>query len=575
MTPLRAYARAIAMLGAERRLTLALCLANAALAVVALAEPLLFGRVVDALARGEPTGAIIALWAGLGLAGIAASVVVATFADRLVHRQRLATMARAFDRALTLPGGQQGGAQIRVILAGSDALFATWLTFLREQLAAAVGIVILVPTAIALDPRMAALLAALALAYAVLNYTVVRKTQSGQAAVEHYHHQLAGRLGDVLGNVTVVQSFTRLQAESAALRDLMAQLLTAQYPVLTWWGLLACLTRAAATITMVAVFGFGAWAAGQGTLSVGQIVAFVGFAGLMITRLDQLSGFVARIFVQGPTLQALFALLDTPAAITDRPGARALGPARGALAFHGVSFAHGPGAPGVHDLDFAVEPGQTVALVGPTGAGKSTTLALIQRLADPARGHITLDGHDLRDLTLASLRAQIAVVFQDAGLFNRSLADNIAIGRPGASRAEIAAAARAAQADGFITARSQGYDTLAGSGGSALSGGERQRIALARALLKDAPVLLLDEATSALDTETESRIRTALDTLRRGRTTLIIAHRLSTVAAADLILVLDQGRIVERGRFADLCARGGLFARLVRAGGFTEPNPAP
>jgi ATP-binding cassette subfamily B protein len=226
----------------------------------------------------------------------------------------------------------------------------------------------------------------------------------------------------------------------------------------------------------------------------------------------------------------------------------------------------------VHDIALAAAPGETVALVGPTGSGKSTTLSLLMRLRAPDAGRILIDGTDIADVTLASLRQQVSVVFQDAGLFNRSIGDNIAIGRPGATLAEVEEAARLAEAHDFILRKPEGYGFVIGERGVALSGGERQRLAIARAILKDAPILVLDEATSALDAETEARIKRALDRLRAGRTTFIIAHRLSTVANADRILVLDQGRIVEQGRFRALAEGQGLFARMVAEGGFTVPR---
>jgi ATP-binding cassette subfamily B protein len=573
---LRTYARALTFLGAERWTTISLALANAAIGVVLLAEPVLLGRVVDAIAKGGETWWLITLWALLGLFGIVASVVVAVAADRLAHRQRLSAMGQAFDRAITLPisyhATKGSGAIVRTILAGADSLFGTWLSFLREQLAAVVAIVLLVPTAIYMDWRMAILLAVLAVVYAILNLIVVRKTSGGQSAVERYHIDVAGRVGDVLGNVTVVQSYWRLAAEASALRSLMDMLLAAQYPVLTWWGFLTVLTRAASTITMVAVFAIGAWLAGRGEMTVGEIVAFVGFATLLIGKLDLVSSFIARIFMQAPTLASFFRLLDETPGIFEKPGAQPLAAVSGRIAYRDVSFRYGAGSQGVFDLSFEVAPGQTVALVGPTGSGKTTTLALLQRLRDPEAGRIEIDGRDVRETTLTSLRNAIAVVFQDAGLFNRSIRDNIRVGRPDATDAEVEEAARKAEAHDFVLKKPGGYDSVAGERGLSLSGGERQRIAIARAILKQAPILILDEATSALDTETEGRIKRALDTLRKGRTTFIIAHRLSTVVNADQILVFDQGRIVERGTFRELVKAGGLFSRLVAEGDFTEPD---
>jgi ATP-binding cassette subfamily B protein len=423
-----------------------------------------------------------------------------------------------------------------------------------------------------MDWRMAAILAALALLYVLLNIFVVEKTSVGQAAVEQYHNNVYGRVGDVLGNVTVVQSYHRLGVEMQAMRDIMGQLLAAQYPVLTWWGLLTVLTRSAATIAMVAIFLVGAVLTSRGEISVGAIVTFVGFANLLIGKLDQLSGFVVRINQQAPTLRTFFELMDARATVVEKPDAVELIEVKGAVAFDNVTFRYGPGAQGVFSLELTARPGETVALVGPTGSGKTTTLALLQRIREPDRGRILLDGRDIADVTLGSLRHAIAVVFQDAGLFNRTIAENIRVGRPDASDAEVERAARLAEAHEFIMRKPGGYQFVIGERGQSLSGGERQRIAIARAILKDAPILILDEATSALDSETEAKIKRALDALRQGRTTFIIAHRLSTVANADRILVLEEGRIIERGRYRELVEKGGLFARLVAEGGFTVPE---
>ncbi len=573
------YLRSLRLLAAERGRTALLAIAGMAVAVAQLAEPILFGRVIDALAGGRAAFRDIGLWAALGLFDICASVVVAVAADRLAHRRRLAAMGDAFERAITLPVSYHArrgtGAVGRTILAGTDALFAAWLSFLRSQLTAIVSIVILIPTALRMDARMAAILGILAVLYVAINALVLSRTRAGQAAVERHHSGVFGRVGDVLGNVTVVQSYARIGAELAEMRVAMGDLLSAQYPVLTWWGLMTVLTRASATIAMVAVLAVGALLAGRGEITVGAIVAFVSFAGLLIGKLDMLSAFVAQVARQTPTLRGYFELIDARSEVEERPGAPALGVAAGAVVYEDVTYRFPDSAEGVFNLAFEARPGQTIAFVGPTGAGKTTALALLLRLRQPDSGVIRVDGTDIAEVTLGSLRANIAVVFQEAGLFNRTVAENIRVGRPTATDAEVEEAARRAEAHDFITAKPGGYGFVIGERGAALSGGERQRIAIARAILKDAPILILDEATSALDAETEGKIKRALDALRQGRTTLIIAHRLSTVANADRIMVLERGRIVEQGRFRALAAQGGLFARLVAEGGFTEPTPPP
>ncbi len=575
LTAWQTYLRTLQMLVPEGWRAIVIVVAGMAVAIVQVLEQKLFGWVVDALAQGTGAFPIIGLWAGLGLIGIIASVVVAVAADRMAHRRRLSAMGDAFERAITLPiswhAEKGSGAVVRAVLSGTDALFWSWLSFLREQLTAIVGILFLVPTAIAMDWRMASILGALAVVYLFLNMAVVRRTSEGQSDLERHHSNVYSRVGDVLGNVTVVQSYTRLGNEMQAMRNIMSQLLAAQYPVLTWWGLLTVFTRAAATITMVLVFAVGAILAQRGEMSVGTIVAFVGFAHLLISKLDQLSGFFVRINQQAPTLRTFYDLLEATGAVTEKPNAATLPDPKGAIGFENVTFRYGPGSQGVFDLDLHVAPGETVAFVGPTGSGKTTTLALLQRMREPNAGRITIDDVDISDVTVTSLRRSIAVVFQDAGLFNRTIAENILVGRPEATRAEVEEAAKLAEAHEFISLKPEGYDFVIGERGASLSGGERQRIAIARAILKNAPILILDEATSALDAGTEGKIKRALDTLRQGRTTFIIAHRLSTVADADRIMVLDRGRIIERGNFRDLVAQNGMFARLVAEGGFTEP----
>jgi ATP-binding cassette subfamily B protein/subfamily B ATP-binding cassette protein MsbA len=256
-------------------------------------------------------------------------------------------------------------------------------------------------------------------------------------------------------------------------------------------------------------------------------------------------------------------VLEAAPEVGDAPGARARRPGPGALALEAVTAGYVPGRPVLHAVSLVVAPGETVALVGASGAGKSTLAALVPRFLDPWAGRVLLDGQDVRTLTLASVREAVALVLQQPVLFPLSVAENIAYGRPGADRAAVEAAARAAEAHAFITALPAGYDTVLGAGGATLSGGERQRLAIARALLKDAPVLVLDEPTSALDPATERAVLRALERLTAGRTTLLIAHRRSTVERADRVVVLAAGRVVEVGAPAVLRARGGAYARLL------------
>ncbi len=288
----------------------------------------------------------------------------------------------------------------------------------------------------------------------------------------------------------------------------------------------------------------------------------------LIGRMEQFAGFISSLFFQTHSLKDFFAVLDTPAVISGDRNEPNLPPVKGEVVFDDVSFGYEASHPALKKLSFRVPAGGTAAIVGPTGAGKTTALSLLYRAYDPSGGRITIDGIDIRGVNVHSLREQIAVVFQDPGLFYRSIADNLRIGKPDASDAELQAAAEAAEAHGFIVVKPEGYATLVAERGRSLSGGERQRLSIARAMLKNAPILILDEATSALDNATEARIQRALNKLTQNRTTFVIAHRLSTVRNADVILVLKDGELVEQGRYDELVAQGGLFAELDGQGRF-------
>jgi len=278
---------------------------------------------------------------------------------------------------------------------------------------------------------------------------------------------------------------------------------------------------------------------------------------------QQLSQLYGTFLSATAALDKIMDVLDEEPQVLDRPGAHDLPPIHGHVHFEHVRFGYGEAADVLPDLELEVPAGTTVALVGPTGAGKSTALSLLHRMWDAQSGVIRIDGMDHRDIKLESLRRNIGVVFQDSTMFYRSIADNLRIGKPDATQAELEEAARLAEAHDFITRQPNGYDTMVGERGTTLSGGERQRLAIARALLKNPPILIFDEATSALDSVTEARIQKALKTLMAGRTTFIIAHRLSTIRDADRVVVFEHGRVVEQGSYQELVAKGGAFARLV------------
>jgi ATP-binding cassette subfamily B protein len=335
-------------------------------------------------------------------------------------------------------------------------------------------------------------------------------------------------------------------------------------PVLSWWAVANVLTRTATTLTVLAIIVTGTFLAIDGKATVGEMVTFMNFAGLIIARLEHSVGFINSVVSEAPRLREFFNVWDTVPSIRDAPGAVDPGRLRGLVEFKHVFFSYDGQQMAVEDLSFRALPGETVALVGATGAGKSTAIALLYRAFDPQSGQIEIDGTDIRQFKLLALRQNIGVVFQEALLFNRSISENLRVGKADATESEMRDAAERAQALEFIKRKFDGFAGNVGERGRSLSGGERQRLSIARALLKDPPILILDEATSALDADTEAKVMRALDEVMKGRTTFVIAHRLSTVRKASRILVFDQGRIVESGGFDELVKAGGRFARLAQ-----------
>jgi subfamily B ATP-binding cassette protein MsbA len=335
------------------------------------------------------------------------------------------------------------------------------------------------------------------------------------------------------------------------------------------------LTEMLAGLAIAGIIWYGGRSIESGTRTTGGLVAFIITLSLLYEPFKKLvrANFAIQQGLAGA--ERVFELLDTPPTVVDRPGAAALRGVREGIEFHDVSFAYEPGVPVLRHVDLCIPVGSVVALVGTSGSGKSTLADLIPRFYDVTGGRLTIDGRDVRDLTLASLRAHIAVVTQATFLFNDSIRSNIAYGDLARPMEAIVEAARAANAHDFIVALPQGYDTQVGDLGVRLSGGQRQRLAIARALLKDAPILILDEATSALDTESEGLVQEALERLMANRTTLVVAHRLSTVRRADRIVVLMQGEIVESGTHEELLARGAEYHKLYELQFYDEPPEAP
>nr|WP_294507354.1 glucan ABC transporter ATP-binding protein/ permease [uncultured Rhodopila sp.] len=574
----RVYGRVLGLLGRDLRLAGFLAFANLIVAGLQFLDPVLFGRVVNMLSGSDKMTSgvlwhqatwLLGIWVAVGIGGIVCNIFVALQTERLSHKHRINSMGKYFQHVLALPlsfhGDTHSGRLMKQMLTGTDGLFATWLVFFRDQLSTILSAAILLPLTLFLNWRLALVLIALVAIFLTFTMLVVKKTEMAQRRVEGLNSSLAGTAQDALANVMVVQSFTRLSAEGKLFGDIAQQVIRNQFPVLNWWALVNVMTRASSTLAVITIVVVGTWLHVNGMASVGEIVSFMGIAMLLIGRLETAASFVSSLFFKLPALEDYFAILDARSSVPEKENARTLWAPRGEVRFEDVSFEYpNGGGPVLSDVSFDARPGTSVALVGHTGAGKSTAMSMLQRLWDPTSGRVTIDGQDLRDITLDSLRSNIGMVFQESLLFNRTIRENLMVGRPDATEDEMERACRMADAHEFIIRQPHGYDTMIGERGTSLSGGQRQRLAIARALLKDPPILILDEATSALDAATEARVGRALKALMAGRTTFIIAHRLSTVRDADEILVFEEGRIVEQGNFDELLAREGRFADLVQ-----------
>jgi ATP-binding cassette subfamily B protein len=577
MKILRLYIRVLALLGSEARLGWTLAVANVALASAQFIEPVLFGRIIDTLANAQggtrtvswsDVMVLVGMWVGFGLFIIAAGTMVALHADRLAHRHTQKVRTDYFEHVLQLPlsyhTGTHSGRLMKIMLTGTNTLWSLWLSFFREHLTGFVSLLVLMPLTLFINWRFGLLLILLCLIFAAVIAFVLNHTEKLQRQVESHYTDMAERTTDTLGNIALIQSFARIESEVSLMRSVGDKLLGAQMPVLSWWAFAAVLSRTATTLTMLAILVVGIFLYLAGLSTVGEIVMFMSFATLLIAKLESVVYFASHLVMDAPRLQEFFDVLDTEPAVRDRPDAMDPGRLRGLIEFENVTYSYDGKRPAVEDLHFTALPGETIALVGATGAGKSTALGLLHRVFDPQSGKIKIDGMDIRALTLSALRRNIGVVFQEALLFNRSIEENLQVGKPDATEEEMREACQRAQALEIIERNPEGFQAQVGERGRLLSGGERQRISIARALLKNPPILILDEATSALDALTEAKVQAALDEVMKGRTTFVIAHRLATIRNATRILVFEGGRIVESGNFDELVRQGGRFAELAR-----------
>ncbi|MBA3636488.1 MAG: ABC transporter ATP-binding protein [Rubrobacteraceae bacterium] len=546
--------------------------------------PWLIGRAIDRyILPGDVAGLsrIMLVLFGVYVVGAIASrgqvYQVGSIGQRLLASMR----ARIFDRLQHLPLGffdrrPVGDLMSRVTndVDTLNQLFSQGLTQLLGSLFSLIGIVVAM---LFLDWNLAlACFTIIPIMLLLTSFFARRARRAFRLTRETVGDVTAGVQEDIVG-VREAQAFNRTEENIARFRRRNAANRDANVQAVAITSAFAPTIDMLSTLATALVIGYGGYLVFAGSLSVGVLTAFLIYVQQFFRPIQLASQVYTQAQAAVAGAERIYNILDEEPEPEDPQWAPKLGPAMGRISFEHVTFAYDPGRPVLHDVDFRVEPGMTVALVGPTGAGKTTIASLIPRYYDATEGRVLIDGRDVTELARKDLRANIGIVLQEPFLFSGTIAENIGYGRSGdpseATREEVEAAARVVNANDFITALPEGYDTVLGEGGGALSQGQRQLLSFARAVLTDPRILILDEATSNIDTRTEAIIQRALATLLSGRTSVVIAHRLSTIRNADLILVIEGGSIAERGGHAELMQKNGLYADLYRRQ-FREPVPS-
>jgi ATP-binding cassette subfamily B protein len=552
-------------------------------ASLGVAEPLVLKRIFDALAARASISTLLML-AALLFALLASRTSLDALLNASTWRTRLgvdyllreALLGKLGTLPLSYHQGESVGGTVNRVNRGIDGYVSAFSEIAFKLTPALAYLVLAAAALFRMEWRLALVVLAFTPLPALIGVWAAREQTARERKLMRRWTTLYSRLNESLDSIRIVKSFAMEEAELR--RFLSGQRegnsiveRGARRDATT--GAMRGLSAISARITVIVV---GSVMISHGQITIGTLVAVLGFIGGLLGPVQGLTDAYQTMQRGTVALETIYSILDAPDTVSDIAGPVKLADARGEVRFENVSYSYGNDSRVLHDIDLHVAPGETVAIVGPSGGGKTTMLLLLQRLFPLEAGRITLDGIDIRNISARTLRQNISAVYQEVGLFNDTIRDNIAYGRPTASDAEIEQAARVAFAHDFIMTLPEGYETVIGEHGSRLSGGQKQRVGIARALLKDSPILILDEATAALDAESEALVQQALGNAVVGRTTFVIAHRLATVVNADRIVVLRNGRIEEIGTHVGLMHNGGYYASLVRgqAGGMLISSAA-
>ena len=547
----------------------------AIVAASASAYPLLTRYIFNALADGRAAEviwlappAIIILALVKGGALFAQTVQVNALALRVTTDLQKDMARTLIDADLAVLTREPAGAFMSRIMNDLNLVREAAVRLANNLVRDFLTVIVLIGAMLWLDWLMAIIVLGV---YPLAMQPIIRigaRQRKASGNLQEHMEGVTSLLAETLQGARMVKAYQLEASETERTRSAFDGLYSRLVGLLTGRAKIDPILEVVGGIAVGGVIALAGWRVANGLMEVGDVIAFITTLILLVQPIRGIGTLNAVTQEALAAAERVLRLLDQPRAIADAPDAADLGAAAGKVEFDAVGFAYDGGSadgpPALGDVSFTASPGQMVAFVGPSGAGKSTIINLVPRFFDCSAGTIRIDGADIAQVTLESLRRNVALVSQDAVLCDDSIAANIAFGRPSASPAEIEDAAKAAAAHDFIMALEDGYDTPVGAMGNRLSGGQRQRISIARAMLKDAPVLLLDEATAALDAESEQQVQAALSRLQSGRTTLVVAHRLATIRDADMILVMENGGIVERGTHDALLAEGGLYARLCR-----------